>query len=144
MAVLLLAEITDGTLSMNATAKAVTAAASLGDITVLCAGATAAAAATEVATIAGVSKVLVAEDPALGHRLAEPTAALIVGLASGYSHIVAPATTDAKNVLPRVAALLDDVVQIFRPDCADLSGASESFEDLIDLFYTCAIGAALV
>ncbi|WP_068306885.1 electron transfer flavoprotein subunit alpha/FixB family protein, partial [Pararhodobacter sp. CCB-MM2] len=50
------------------------------------------------------------EDASLGHRLAEPTAALIVSLASGYSHIVAPATTDAKNVLPRVAALLDVMV----------------------------------
>ena len=51
---------------------------------------------------------LVAEDAALGHRLAESTAALIVALAGDYDHIVAPATTDAKNVLPRVAALLDE------------------------------------
>jgi electron transfer flavoprotein alpha subunit len=57
-----------------------------------------------------VSKVLVAEDASLGHRLAEPTAALIVGLAGGYSHILAPATADAKNILPRVAALLDVMV----------------------------------
>jgi electron transfer flavoprotein alpha subunit len=54
--------------------------------------------------------VLVAEDAGLGHRLAEATAATIVALADGYSHIVAPATTDAKNVLPRVAALLDVMV----------------------------------
>jgi electron transfer flavoprotein alpha subunit len=54
--------------------------------------------------------VLVAEDASLGHRLAEPTAALIVSLAKDYEHIVAPATTDAKNVLPRVAALLDVMV----------------------------------
>jgi electron transfer flavoprotein alpha subunit len=54
--------------------------------------------------------VLVAEDATLGHRLAEPTAALIASLADGYSHIVAPATTDAKNVMPRVAALLDVMV----------------------------------
>jgi len=110
MAVLLLGEVTDGALSRDATAKAVSAAAKLGDVTVLCAGASAAAAGAEAATIKGVAKVLVAEDASLGHRLAEPTAALIVGLAGGYSHIVAPATTDAKNVLPRVAALLDVMV----------------------------------
>ncbi len=110
MAVLLLAEVTDGALSMDATAKAVSAAAKLGDVTVLCAGAKAADAAREAATIAGVSKVLCAEDALYGHRLAEPTAALIVSLAGGYSHIVAPATTDAKNILPRVAALLDVMV----------------------------------
>ena len=110
MAVLLLAEVTDGALAMDATAKAVSAAATLGDVTVLCAGAKAADAAKEAATIAGVSKVLCAEDALYGHRLAEPTAALIVSLAGGYSHIVAPATTDAKNILPRVAALLDVMV----------------------------------
>ena len=110
MAVLLLGEVTDGALSRDATAKAVTAAKKLGDVTVLCAGASAASAGAEAATIAGVAKVLVAEDASLGHRLAEPTAALIVGLAGGYSHILAPATTDAKNVLPRVAALLDVMV----------------------------------
>jgi electron transfer flavoprotein alpha subunit len=110
MAVLLLAEVTDGQLGRDATAKAVSAAKALGDVTVLCAGASAKAAAAEAATIAGVSKVLVAEDASLGHRLAEPTAALIVGLAGGYSHIFAPATADAKNILPRVAALLDVMV----------------------------------
>ncbi|MXN21246.1 electron transfer flavoprotein subunit alpha/FixB family protein, partial [Pseudooceanicola sp. GBMRC 2024] len=110
MAVLLLAEINDGALAMDATAKAVTASAALGEVTVLCAGAGAAAAAAEAATIAGVAKVLVAEDALYGHRLAEPTAALILSLAPGYSHIVAPATTDAKNILPRVAALLDVMI----------------------------------
>lgn len=110
MAVLLLAEVTDGELSMDATAKAVTAATSLGDVTVLCCGASAAAAGTAAATIDGVARVLVAEDASLGHRLAEPTAALMVSLAGDYEHIVAPATTDAKNVMPRVAALLDVMV----------------------------------
>ena len=110
MAVLLLAEVTDGHLSMDATAKAVTAAAKLGDVTVLCAGARASDAAKEAATIAGVKKVLCAEDAGLGHRLAESTADLIVGLAGDYEHICAPATTDAKNVMPRVAALLDVMV----------------------------------
>ena len=110
MAVLLLAEVNNGELSLDATAKAVTAARALGDVTVLCAGASAAAAGAEAAKIDGVAKVLVAEDAGLGHRLAEATADLIVGLSGDYEHIVAPATTDAKNVLPRVAALLDVMV----------------------------------
>ncbi|WP_170561183.1 electron transfer flavoprotein subunit alpha/FixB family protein [Ruegeria atlantica] len=110
MAVLLLAEVNNGELAMDATAKAVTAAKALGDVTVLAAGGSAAAAGEAAAKIDGVSKVLVAEDASLGHRLAESTAALIVGLADGYEHIVAPATTDAKNVMPRVAALLDAMV----------------------------------
>ncbi len=110
MAVLLLAEVNNGELSLDATAKAVAAVKSLGDITVLAAGGSAAAAGEAAAKIDGVSKVLVAEDASLGHRLAESTAALIVSLADGYEHIVAPATTDAKNVMPRVAALLDVMV----------------------------------
>ncbi len=110
MAVLVLAEVTDGHLSMDATAKAVTAARALGEVTLLCAGASAAAAAAEAATIEGVAKVLCAEAPLYGHRLAEPTAALMVSLAGDYTHIAAPATTDAKNILPRVAALLDVMV----------------------------------
>ncbi|WP_374636236.1 electron transfer flavoprotein subunit alpha/FixB family protein [Paracoccus sp. (in: a-proteobacteria)] len=110
MAVLLLGEVTNGELNRDATAKAVGAVESLGDVTVLCAGASAQAAAAEAAKIAGVAKVLVAENPLYGHRLAEPTAALIVSLAGDYSHIAAPATTDAKNVMPRVAALLDAMV----------------------------------
>jgi electron transfer flavoprotein alpha subunit len=124
MAVLLLAEVTDGELAMDATAKAVTAAKVMGDITVLCAGGSAAAAGEAAAKIDGVSKVLVAEDASLGHRMAESTAALIVSLAGDYSHIVAPATTDAKNVMPRVAALLDAMV------ISDVSGVvdADTFE----------------
>ena len=124
MAVLLLAEVNSGELSMDATAKAVTAAKSLGDVTVLCAGASAAAAGESAATIDGVAKVLVAEDASLGHRLAEATADLIVSLAGDYSHIVAPATTDAKNIMPRVAALLDVMV------ISDVSGVvdADTFE----------------
>ena len=110
MTVLLLAEVTDGELNLDATAKTVAAVSGLGDVTVLCAGGQAAAAGEAAAKIAGVTKVLVAEDASLGHRMAESTAALIVSLAGDYSHIVAPATTDAKNVLPRVAALLDAMV----------------------------------
>lgn len=124
MAVLLLAEVNDGELSLDATAKAVTAAQTMGDVTVLCAGASAAAAGDAASKIAGVSKVLVAEDAVLGHRLAEATAALIVSMAGDYSHIIAPATTDAKNILPRAAALLDVMV------ISDISGVvdADTFE----------------
>jgi electron transfer flavoprotein alpha subunit len=110
MAVLCLAEVSDGALALDATAKAVSAAKALGEVTVLCVGAQAADAAAEAARIDGVAKVLCAEDAIYGHRLAEPAAALIVSLADGYEHIVAPATTDAKNIMPRVAALLDVMI----------------------------------
>ncbi len=110
MAVLLLAEINNGELALDATAKAVTGAQSLGDVTVLCAGADAGAAGEAASRIAGVSKVLVVEDPSLAHALAEPMAALIVSLADGYEHITAPATANSKNILPRVAALLNVMV----------------------------------
>ena len=110
MAVLLLGEVTGGVLNRDATAKAVNAVQGLGEVTVLCAGANARDAATDAAGIAGVAKVLVAEDARYGHRLAEPTAALLAALATDYEHIAAPATTDAKNVMPRVAALLDVMV----------------------------------
>ncbi|MBK5924970.1 electron transfer flavoprotein subunit alpha [Rhodovulum sulfidophilum] len=110
MAVLLLAEVTGGELQLDATAKAVTAAKTLGEVTALCVGEHARAAGEAAARIEGVAKVLVAEDAIYGHRLAEPTADLIVSLAGAYDHIVAPATTDAKNIMPRVAALLDVMV----------------------------------
>ncbi|KGJ02545.1 electron transfer flavoprotein subunit alpha/FixB family protein [Paracoccus sphaerophysae] len=110
MAVLLLAEMAENGLNRDATAKAVTAVKALGDVTVLVAGTGAQAAATEAAAIDGVGKVLVAEGDAYAHRLAEPMAALVVALAPGFSHIAAPGTTDARNVLPRAAALLDVMV----------------------------------
>ncbi|MBB1492912.1 electron transfer flavoprotein subunit alpha/FixB family protein [Paracoccus sp. MC1854] len=110
MAVLLLAEMAENGLNRDATAKAVTAVTPLGDVTVLVTGEGAQAAAREAAQIAGVAKVLVAEDAAYAHRLAEPMAALLVELAPQFSHIAAPGTTDARNVLPRAAALLDVMV----------------------------------
>ena len=110
MAVLLLAEVNNGELAMDATAKAVTAAKQLGDVVVLAAGGSAAAAGEAASKIDGVSKVLVAEDDSLGHRMAETTAALIVSLSGDYDHIVAPSTTDAKNVMARVAGLLDVMI----------------------------------
>ena len=110
MAVLLLAEMAENGLNRDATAKAVTAVKGLGDVTVLVAGAGARAAAAEAAAIDGVAKVLVADADAYAHRLAEPMAALVVALAPGFSHIAAPGTTDARNILPRAAALLDVMV----------------------------------
>ena len=110
MAVLLLAEVNNGELALDATATAVSASKALGDVTVLAVGASAKAAGDTAAKIDGVASVLVAEDALYGHRLAEPVSALIVSLARDYSHIVAPATTDAKNIMPRVAALLDSMI----------------------------------
>jgi electron transfer flavoprotein alpha subunit len=122
MAVLLIAEVTGRALALDATAKAVTAAGSLGDVTILVAGADCAAAAAEAATIAGVSKVLCADDAAYGHGLAEPIGDLIVSLAGDFEHIVFPATVQGKNVAPRVAALLDVMVI---SDVITVNGADE-------------------
>ncbi len=107
MAVLLLADVAGGQLSTDAVSKALTAVSGLGDVHVLVAGEGGDAAAAEAATLTGVSKVIFAGDHGFCHTLAEPVADLIVSLAGGYSHVVAASTSDAKNVLPRVAALLD-------------------------------------
>lgn len=110
MAVLLVAEVSNGELAVDSTAKALTAAKQMGDVTILCAGAGCAAAADAAAKLDGVSKVLCAEDDAYGHDLAEPMADLLVGLAGDYDAIVAPSTAASKNILPRVAAMLDVMV----------------------------------
>ena len=111
MAILLLAEHDNATLS-DQTAKTLTAATQIGgDVHVLVAGSGAKAAADEAAKLSGVSKVLLADDASYANQLAEPLAALIVSLGASYDVIIAPATASAKNVLPRVAALLD-VAQI--------------------------------
>jgi electron transfer flavoprotein alpha subunit len=109
MAVLVLADVNDGHLATDAVAKTLSAVAALGEVHLLVAGSSAAAAA-EAATLSGVSKVLHADDAVFDHGMAEPIAALIVSLAGGYDHIAAPATAFSKNVLPRVAALLDVMV----------------------------------
>ncbi len=107
MAILLFAEHDNATLS-DQTAKALTAALAIGsDVDVLVAGKGAKAAADAAAKLSGVRKVLLAESDALENRLAEPAAALLVSLAGNYDTVIAPATTSGKNVLPRVAALLD-------------------------------------
>ncbi|WP_066682553.1 electron transfer flavoprotein subunit alpha/FixB family protein [Sphingomonas sp. CCH9-E2] len=95
----------------DATLAAVTAAGKLGDVVALVAGSGAQGAADAAAKIAGVSKVLLADDAAYANALAENVAPLVADLMSGYDAFVAPATTTGKNIAPRVAALLD-VMQI--------------------------------
>ena len=95
----------------DATLAAVTAGTKLGDVVALVAGQGAQGAADAAAKIAGVTKVLLADDAAYGHALAENVAPLVADLMAGYDAFVAPATTTGKNIAPRVAALLD-VMQI--------------------------------
>jgi electron transfer flavoprotein alpha subunit len=121
MTTLLLAEHDNKSLK-DSTNKALTAAKSLGgDVHVLVAGKDAKSVADAAAKLDGVAKVVVADAPAYEHHLAEPLAALIVSLAGPYDAIVAPATTSGKNVMPRVAALLDvmqisDIIKVVAPD----------------------------
>ncbi|MCP3733255.1 electron transfer flavoprotein subunit alpha/FixB family protein, partial [Sphingomonas sp. MG17] len=105
----------------DATLAAVTAGGKLGDVVALVAGQGAQGAADAAAKIAGVSKVLLADDAAYGHALAENVAPLIAELMSGYDAFVAPATTTGKNIAPRVAALLDvmQVSEILSVESAD-------------------------
>jgi electron transfer flavoprotein alpha subunit len=111
MPTLLLAEHDNKSLK-DATNKAVTAVKAIGgDVHILVAGHNCRAVAEAAAKLDGVAKVLLADAPAYEHMLAEPTAALIVSLAGPYETIAAAATTTGKNIMPRVAALLD-VMQI--------------------------------
>ena len=120
MATLLLAEVVGGQLN-DATARALTAALELkAPVDVLVAGSNVGGAAETAAKLQGVAKVLAADNPLYEHGLAEPLAALIVGLAPGYDAIVAPSTASAKNVAPRVAALIDvmqvsDIIKVLGP-----------------------------
>ena len=121
MATLLLAEHDNKTLK-DSTNKALTAAKAMGgDVHILVAGGGCKAVADAAAKLDGVKKVLLADAPAYQHALAEPLAALIVSLAKDYDAVLAPATTNGKNVMPRVAALLDvmqvsDVTKVLAPD----------------------------
>jgi electron transfer flavoprotein alpha subunit len=121
MTTLLLAEHDNKTLK-DATHKALTAAKALGaDVHVLVAGKGCRPVAEAAAKLEGVKKVLLADGAVYEHMLAEPVAALVHSLAPGYDAIVAPATTTGKNVMPRVAALLDvmqvsDIVKVIAPD----------------------------
>ncbi|MDF1608040.1 electron transfer flavoprotein subunit alpha/FixB family protein [Hoeflea sp. YIM 152468] len=121
MAILIIAEHDHASLSEQ-TAKAVTAASQIGgDIHILVAGQDAKPAANAAAKLDGVSKVLLAEGGEYANRLAEPLAALAVSLAGDYDTLMAPATTSGKNVMPRVAALLDvmqisDIIEVMSAD----------------------------
>jgi len=107
MAILLIAEHDNASLK-DATGKALSAAAAMGGpVHVLVAGKGCEGAAKAAAGLAGVAKVLVADDAAYANQLAEATTRLVVGLAGGYDGIVAPATANGRNIAPRVAALLD-------------------------------------
>ncbi len=121
MSILVIAEHDNAALKA-ATLNTITAAAQLGeDIAVLVAGHDCGAVAEASAQVAGVKKVLVADAPCYAHQLAENVAALVVGLAGGYTHILAPATAAGKNLLPRVAALLDvaQISDVIKIDGAD-------------------------
>jgi electron transfer flavoprotein alpha subunit len=121
MATLLIAE-HDNASVKDATAKALTAALELGaDVDVLVAGQGAKGAAEAASKLSGVKKVLLADNALYAHDLAEPLAALVVSLAPKYDAIVAPATSRFKNVMPRVAALLDvmqvsEIIKVVAPD----------------------------
>ncbi|KUM00012.1 electron transfer flavoprotein subunit alpha/FixB family protein [Chromobacterium subtsugae] len=110
MAILVIAEHDNQSLKAG-TLNTITAAAKLGEVHVLVAGHNAAAAADAAKSVAGVAKVLLADAAHYAHGLAESLSALAVDLAKGYSHVLAPASSFGKNLLPRVAALLD-VAQI--------------------------------
>jgi electron transfer flavoprotein alpha subunit len=121
MTTLLIAE-HDNKVLKDSTAKALTAAKALGaDVHVLVAGKDCKAVADAAAKLDGVKKVLLADGVLYEHAVAEPLAALIVSLAGAYDAIVAPATTNGKNVMPRVAALLDvmqisEITKVIAPD----------------------------
>ena len=121
MTTLLIAEHDNASIK-DATNKALTAAAALGaEVHVLVAGENAKGAADAAAKLAGVKKVLLADGAAYTRDLAEPLAALIVALAPSYDAFVAPATSRFKNVMPRVAALLDvmqvsEIIKVVSPD----------------------------
>ncbi len=121
MTTLLVAEHDNKTLK-DSTNKALTAARQLGgDVHVLVAGEGCRAVAEAAAKLEGVSKVLHADGPAYAHALAEPVAALIVSIAARYDALLAPSTSAGKNIMPRVAALLDvmqvsDIVKVLAPD----------------------------
>jgi electron transfer flavoprotein alpha subunit len=121
MSILVVAEHDNQTLNA-ATRNTVTAASQIGgDVVVLVAGHDCGAVAEEAAAVAGVSKVLVADNAAYGHQLAENIGLLVAELGKDYSHVLAPATTAGKNFMPRAAALLDvdqisEIVAVESPD----------------------------
>jgi len=121
MAALVVAEHDNAHLRPSTLNTIAAAAKAGGDVVVLVAGSNCGGAAQAAAQVAGVSKVLVADAPHLGDQLAENIAAQVVAVASGYTHLLFPATAEGKNVAPRVAALLDaaQVSDILSVESAD-------------------------
>ncbi|MDN6877048.1 FAD-binding protein, partial [Pseudomonas citronellolis] len=121
MAILVIAEHNNGVLGA-ATLNTVAAAQKIGgDVAVLVAGQNVGAVAEAAAKVAGVSRVLVADDAAYAHQLPENIAPLVVSIAQNFTHLLAPATTNGKNYLPRVAALLDvdqlsEIIEVLSAD----------------------------
>ncbi|WP_426417762.1 electron transfer flavoprotein subunit alpha/FixB family protein [Aestuariirhabdus sp. LZHN29] len=121
MSILVIAEHSNETLA-GATLNTITAAKAIGgDIDLLVAGSGCGVVAEAAAKVAGISKVLVADNAVYGHQLAENMGLLVAELGKAYSHILAPATTSGKNYMPRVAALLDvdQISEVVRVDSAD-------------------------
>lgn len=120
MSILVIAEHDNASIK-DATLNTVAAAKELGDVTVLIAGNGCAAAGEAAAKIDGVVKVLVADDAAYDHEIAENMSTLVVSIADGYTHVLAPATANGRNFMPRIAALLDvaqisDIVKVVSAD----------------------------
>ncbi len=126
MTALVLAEHEGGSLK-DATLAVVTAAASFGDVHILVAGSNVGAAAEQAAKIGGVSKVLVADDPALEHQLAENVAPLIAAQMGSYDAFLAPSTTTGKNIAPRLT-----VLRVTEPSKRQAGVKVGSVDELID------------
>ena len=150
MAVLLIADILDGDLNLDQTAKALTAAKELGSVTVLCASSNCEQASKQIAVLDGVDEVIVSDNEIYGKNLAEPVSELIVALGKDFTHILAAATALGKNVMPRVAALLDvmilsDVTEIITHDTFErpiYAGNALQVIQSSDLIKVCTIRTA--
>ena len=121
MGVLLIADILDGDLNLDQTAKALTAAKQLGEVTVLCASSKCDIAAKEISSLEGVAEVIVCDSTIYGKSLAEPISQLIADIGKDFTHLVAAATALGKNIMPRAAALLDvmiisDITEVITSD----------------------------
>ena len=147
MAILLIADILDGELNLDQTAKALTAAKQLGDVTVLCASFNCEKAAKDIATLDGVVEVLLSDNEIYGKSLAEPLSVLIASIGKEFTHILAAATALGKNVMPRVAALLDvmiisDVTEIVSSDTFErpiYAGNALQIVQSLDSFKVCTV-----
>jgi electron transfer flavoprotein alpha subunit len=150
MSVLLIADILEGQLNLDQTAKALSAARQLGEVTVLCASINCTEAVNKITMLEGVSEVLVADDAVYARGLAEPLADLIKSLATDFTHILSAATALGKNVMPRIAALLDvmiisDVTEIISLDTFErpiYAGNALQTVQSVDAIKVCTIRTA--